>query len=36
MQDLVLFDLFGDLQDAGVIRPVKTGSRLYNDVPIEE
>ncbi|EPS93046.1 hypothetical protein FOMPIDRAFT_1136888 [Fomitopsis schrenkii] len=34
--DLVLFDLFVALQDAGVIKPVITGSRLYNGVPTEE
>ena len=35
-QDLVLFDLFSALQDAGVIRSVITGSRLYSEVPIGE
>lgn len=28
-QDLMLFDLFAALQDAGIISPVKTGSRLF-------
>ncbi|KAH9919408.1 amidase signature enzyme [Fomitopsis serialis] len=34
--DLVLFDLFATLQDNGIIQPVTTGSRLYNEVGVEE
>ena len=29
IQDLMLFDLIAALQDAGIVRPVKTGSRLF-------
>ncbi|KZT72307.1 glutamyl-tRNA amidotransferase, subunit A [Daedalea quercina L-15889] len=34
--DLVLFDLFAVLQNADIIKPVVTGSRIYDDVPVEE
>ena len=28
-QDLMLFNLFAALQDAGIVRPVGTGSRVF-------
>jgi len=34
--DLMLFNLFAALQDAGILSPVLTGSRLFTDESIEE